>query len=136
MRSASPNPVKTRSRSRHPSCGPAGRWAAVERGTGGFLGWFALAPTASVDEFELGYRLRARAWGLGYATEGARALLRVAFDDLGARRVYARTMAVHLASRRVMEKAGLRYARTLHLLFDDPIPGTEHGEVEYELSRE
>ncbi|GIG56294.1 hypothetical protein Lfu02_06660 [Longispora fulva] len=60
----------------------------------------------------------------------------MAFDDLGARRVYARTMAVHLASRRVMEKAGLRYARTLHLLFDDPIPGTEHGEVEYELSRE
>jgi hypothetical protein len=35
-----------------------------------------------------------------------------------------------------MAKAGLRYVRTFHLTFDDPIPGTEHGEVEYELRRE
>jgi RimJ/RimL family protein N-acetyltransferase len=39
-------------------------------------------------------------------------------------------------SRRVMEKAGLRYLRTFHLEWDDPIPGTEQGEVEYELLRE
>jgi RimJ/RimL family protein N-acetyltransferase len=45
-------------------------------------------------------------------------------------------MAVNTASRRVMEKAGLRYARTFHLEFDDPIDGTELGEVEYELRRE
>jgi RimJ/RimL family protein N-acetyltransferase len=45
-------------------------------------------------------------------------------------------MAVNTRSRRVMEKAGLRYLRTFHLQWDDPIPGTEHGEVEYELLRE
>ncbi len=28
----------------------------------------------------------------------------------------------------------LRHHRTFHVDFDDPLPGTEHGEVEYELT--
>ena len=51
-------------------------------------------------------------------------------------RVFAETMAVNLPSRRVMEKAGLRYLRSFHLTWDDPIEGSEQGEVEYALSRE
>ncbi len=93
-----------------------GFWAVEERATGEFVGWFHLRPHRggpSVDP-ELGYRLRTRYWGLGYATEGSRALVDTAFRDLGARRVYAETMAVHEASRRVMEKAGLRHVRTFH----------------------
>jgi len=39
-------------------------------------------------------------------------------------------------SRRVMEKAGLRYARTVHLDWPEPLPGNEHGDVEYRLLRE
>jgi RimJ/RimL family protein N-acetyltransferase len=113
-----------------------GTWAAVERSTGEFLGWFALSPRdGDVTNLELGYRLRRPAWGNGFATEGARALLWKAFTDLGVRRVFAETMAVNLPSRRVLERAGLRYARTFHLHFDDPIPGTELGEVEYEILR-
>jgi RimJ/RimL family protein N-acetyltransferase len=114
-----------------------GRWAAVEKSTGEFLGWFALAPRdgGSVDEVELGCRLRKSAWGKGYATEGSRALIRKAFTELGVQRVYAETMAVNVASRRVLERAGLRFLRTFHLTWDDPIDGTEHGEVEYELRR-
>jgi RimJ/RimL family protein N-acetyltransferase len=114
-----------------------GRWAAIERVGGAFLGWFALDPPdgRAPDEAELGYRLRRAAWGKGYATEGSRALVRKAFTDLDLRRVYAQTMAVNLASRRVMEKAGLRHVRTFHLTFDDPIPGTAEGEVEYALTR-
>jgi RimJ/RimL family protein N-acetyltransferase len=114
---------------------PMGFWAAEDRGTGAFLGWFALEP-GERGEVELGYRLRAEAWGRGLATEGARALVRTAFDEFGVDRVWARTMTVNTASRRVMEKAGLRYVRTFHEHFDDPIPGTEHGEVEYGLRRE
>jgi RimJ/RimL family protein N-acetyltransferase len=45
-------------------------------------------------------------------------------------------MAANTRSRRVMENAGLRYVRTFHANWDDPIPGTERGEVEYELRRE
>jgi RimJ/RimL family protein N-acetyltransferase len=112
-----------------------GWWAAVERLTGEFVGWFGLMPLDGGDSGDavLGYRLRRTAWGKGYATEGSRALIRKAFTELGVRRVSAQTMAVNLASRRVMEKAGLTYARTFHLSWDDPIDGTELGEVEYEL---
>ncbi|MGR6322495.1 GNAT family N-acetyltransferase [Micromonospora soli] len=112
-----------------------GRWAALDRITDEFLGWLALDPSANGTEAELGYRLRRSAWGRGLATEGARALVRHAFDVVGVRRVWAETMAVNDRSRAVMARAGLRYVRTFHLTFDDPIPGTEHGEVEYELLR-
>ena len=114
-----------------------GFWAAVEKATGQFLGWFHLRPPegTSPDEPELGYRLRRSAWGKGYATEGSRALIRVAFTELGARRVYAETMAVNLGSRRVMEKAGLRLVRTFHQPWPDRIEGDEHGDVEYALTR-
>jgi RimJ/RimL family protein N-acetyltransferase len=111
-------------------------WAVVEKATGEFLGWFGLHPTeGGPDAAELGYRLKRSAWGKGYATEGSRALIRKGFAELGVRRVWAQTMAVNLASRRVMEKAGLVYVRTLHLEWEDPLPGTEHGEVEYALTK-
>lgn len=61
--------------------------------------------------------------------------MRKAFTELGVRRVFAETMAVNLASRRVVEKAGLRWVRTLYPQWDQPLPGSEHGEVEYALDR-
>lgn len=95
-------------------CAGFGRWAAIERAGGDFLGWFSLRPRAGAGpgEVELGYRLRQAAWGRGYATEGARALIRKGFAELGVRRVVATTYQENRASRRVMEKAGLRLART------------------------
>lgn len=115
-----------------------GFWAAIEKATGAFLGWFHLrpAPGAAADEPELGYRLRASAWGHGYATEGSRALVAKAFADLGARRVVAETMVVHIASRRVMENAGLHLVRTFHQPWPYPIEGDELGDVEYAIDRD
>ena len=114
-----------------------GYWAAIEKATGDFIGWFAFHPREDrgPHEFELGYRLRGSAWGRGYATEGSRALIRKGFTELGARRVLAETMAVNLASRRVMEKSGLKYVRTFHVNWSEPLAGAEHGEVEYALTR-
>ena len=114
-----------------------GYWAAIEKATGEFLGWFLFRPREGgpPDEVELGYRLRRSAWGKGYATEGSVALIRKGFAELGARRVVAQTMALNSASRRVMEKAGLTLARTFYPDWPDPIPGDEHGEVEYALTR-
>ena len=113
-----------------------GFWAAVEKASGQFLGWFHLRPPegANPDEPELGYRLRRSAWGKGYATEGSRALVRMAFTELGARRVYAETMAVNLGSRRVMEKAGLRLVRSFRLPWPHRTEG-DGGDVEYALTR-
>jgi RimJ/RimL family protein N-acetyltransferase len=110
------------------------RWMAFDRSTRAFVGWFALRPSNDEgDERELGYRLRREAWGKGLATEGSRALITHAFTHLGVRRVWAQTMTVNLASRRVMEHCGLRYVRTFFLEWTDPIDGSEHGDVEYEL---
>jgi RimJ/RimL family protein N-acetyltransferase len=111
-----------------------GCFAAEERATGTFLGWCALRPTAD-GAAELGYRLRPAAWGRGYATEGARALVRHGFATLGVRRVVATTMTVNTASRRVMEKAGLRLVRTFFEEWPEYIEGAEHGDVEYALDR-
>jgi RimJ/RimL family protein N-acetyltransferase len=115
-----------------------GFWAATLKSTGDFLGWFHFRPHegASLDEPELGYRLRRSAWGKGYATEGSRALIRKGFTELGVRRVVASTMVVNVASRRVMEKAGLKLVRIYHESWPYPIEGSEEGDVEYAATRE
>ena len=115
-----------------------GWWAAQRRDDGAFLGWFEFRPTTEGDhrEVELGYRLRRAAWGDGYATEGARALVDKGFAELGVARVVATTMAVNRGSRRVLEKAGLRYVRTFHQDWPEAIAGAEHGEVEYALTQQ
>ncbi len=97
--------------------GGSGSWAAIEKTIGDFLGWFSLVPhdDGPPDEPALGYRLRRAAWGKGYATEGARALIRAAFTALGARRVTATTYQDNLGSRRVMEKAGMAFVRAFRL---------------------
>ena len=114
-----------------------GFWAAVEKSSGQFVGWFHFRPVAAAhpNEVELGYRLLKSAWGKGYATEGSRALIHKGFAELGVERVVAFTMVVHVASRRVMEKAGLRLVRTFHQPWPDYIDGEEKGDVEYALLR-
>ena len=124
-----------------------GYWAAIEKATGDFLGWFSLRPREGGEfgEVALGYRLRRAAWGRGYATEGARALIRKGFAELGARRVVATTYQDNLASRRVMEKAGLTLVRSYRLTPADlASQGTFHSasqevwdgdDVEYALEK-
>jgi RimJ/RimL family protein N-acetyltransferase len=106
----------------------------------GFVGWFSLKPATAVGldpaDVELGYRLRPEVWGRGLATEGARLLVRRAFTELDLPRVVATTMAVNVGSRRVLEKAGLRHVDTFFADWPDPIPGAEHGDVVYAVTRE
>ncbi|MEU1835990.1 GNAT family N-acetyltransferase [Micromonospora chersina] len=109
---------------------------------GEFVGLLMLPPAHGPDQpddptvAELGYRLLRRHWGKGLASEASRALLRHAFDTVGQQRVIAQTMAVNTGSRRVMEAVGMRHVRTFFPPFDDPLPGSDLGEVEYELTRE
>ena len=62
---------------------------------------------AQIDEVEVGYRLRYGAWGRGFATEGARELVRYGFDDLGLQRIVGVTHPDNEASQRVLQKIGL-----------------------------
>ena len=115
-----------------------GFWAVIERATDEFIGWFHFRPAAGhpADEPELGYRLKKSAWGKGYGSEGSIALIDKGFTDHGVRRALAETMVVNAASRRVMEKAGMRAVRTFHQPWPDPIPGDEHGDIEYAITRD
>ena len=114
-----------------------GTWAAESAATGEFLGWFHFraGPGADITNVDLGYRLRRSAWNQGYATEGSRALISLGFTDLGVERVFGHTMTVNTASRRVMEKCGLTLVRTTSYDGAEVIEGTEHGEVEYAITR-
>ena len=98
-----------------------GFWAAIEKSSGEFLGWFCLRPheDGGPGNVGLGYRLRKAAWGKGYGTEGARALIHKGFAELGVERVFAVTYEENLASRRVMEKAGLRLVRRFRLTLEE-----------------
>ena len=116
-----------------------GCFVAEEKSSGTFLGWLSLRPATSVGlsgGTELGYRMLPSVWGRGYATEGAQALVRHAFTELGVDRIVATTMTVNAASRRVMEKAGLSLTRTFFEEWPEPIEGAEHGDVEYTITRE
>jgi RimJ/RimL family protein N-acetyltransferase len=66
------------------------------------------APESLKVEGMLGYILDPAYAGRGYATELAQNLLSLAFDDLGLRRVTAGCYADNIASRRVLEKVGMR----------------------------
>lgn len=112
-----------------------GTFAAEQKVDGAFIGWFGMQPTAEPKTVGVGYRLHRTAWGKGYATEGTKALIDKAFTELGLDRVVADTMAVNHRSRAVMRRSGLRFARLYHEHFDDPLPGTEFGEVEYAVDR-
>ena len=99
------------------------------------MGWFSLRHVRE-GVGELGYRLRRDAWGRGLATEGATALVAMGFADQDLARIIAATMAVNRPSRRVLEKTGLTHVRTLYPGWRDPLPGSELGEVEYEITRD
>jgi RimJ/RimL family protein N-acetyltransferase len=110
-----------------------GLFAAVEKATGDFLGWFCFRPATghkfapligwtSDDEIEIGYRLRRSAWGRGLATEGATALMADGLADPAVPRVVACALVTNGASCRVLEKVGLTRVRALVLPgFDDPV---------------
>ena len=80
-------------------------WAQVE-----------VADQAHDMQAELGWVLDPAFTGHGYATEGARALLRVCFEDLGVHRVVAGCFVDNDASWRLMERIGMR--RESHTLRD------------------
>jgi RimJ/RimL family protein N-acetyltransferase len=93
---------------RYPALYPdLGIWHTSRRDTGAFIGFFALNYTGKSTDIEVGYRLLYDAWGLGFATEGATALVHFGFDDLGLDRIIGVTAPGNAASQNVLMKAGL-----------------------------
>lgn len=88
-----------------------GFFAAERRDTGEFIGFAGMAHVPFEAHFtpcvEIGWRLAAAYWNQGFATEGARACLRYAFEELALAEVVAFTVPANRRSRRVMEKLGM-----------------------------
>jgi RimJ/RimL family protein N-acetyltransferase len=88
---------------------------AVDRDSdGALIGWCSLARwNPDFHSASLGYCFDDAAWGHGYATEAARAMLQWAFDTLELNRVQAETDTRNAASARVLEKLGFVREGTL-----------------------
>jgi ribosomal-protein-alanine N-acetyltransferase len=99
-------------------------FAAELRETGklaGFVGLVTMTfavPGVDQPAVEIGWRLSCENWGMGLATEGARAVVQYAFTSLKLREIVAITVPANLRSRRVMEKLGMNYLPELD--FDHP----------------
>ncbi|WP_254185305.1 GNAT family N-acetyltransferase [Nocardioides panacis] len=79
-----------------------------------FLGWCSLTRwNPDYHSAAMGYCLEEAAWGHGYATEAARAVLQWAFDTLDLNRVQAEADTRNAASARVLEKLGFVREGTL-----------------------
>lgn len=94
--------------------GSGARLALERTADGAFIGWCALSGfKPDYRSASMGYCLSDAAWGHGYATEAARALLEWAFGALDLNRVQAETDTRNVASARVLEKLGFVREGTL-----------------------
>ena len=103
-----------------------GNWAVELLGTGEFIGFIGLNIPRRKLPFspctEVGWRLKPSAWGHGYATEGAKACLKLAFAQLGLAEVVSFTAIVNTPSIAVMKRSGMENANA-----DFEHPGVPEG---------
>lgn len=93
-----------------------GLYAAELRSDGRFIGYVGLHTPTFKAHFtpcvEIGWRLARDVWGQGLATEGARAVVRHAFEDLSLDEIVSFTVPANQRSIRVMEKIGMTRGAT------------------------
>ncbi|MEU0602851.1 GNAT family N-acetyltransferase [Streptomyces sp. NPDC006393] len=115
-----------------------GWWAVEVIDTGEFIGFTGLDPVEDGMPFtgvEAGWRLARSAWGHGYATEAAQAVVTFGFDSLALPEILAVTTVTNLRSQAVMRRIGM--SRDPSDDFDDPTvpPGPLRPSVVYRLPR-
>lgn len=94
-----------------------------------FLGWILVRPigfftdTPQWDNLEIGWRLKQIAWGRGYATEAAQAVMAVVTQDPKLDSISAIALEDNLGSINIMKKLGMTFLKQEHL--DDPLFKTE-----------
>lgn len=115
-----------------------GWWAVEVLATGEFIGFAGLDQVDDGMPFtgvEIGWRLARSAWGQGYATEAAVAVLDFGLGALGLPEVLAVTTATNLRSQAVMRRIGM--TRDAADDFDDPTApeGPLRRNVVYRIAR-
>jgi len=98
-----------------------GMWLVRRRADAEPVGLAGLLKREVLEHVDVGYAFLESAWGQGYAQEIAAACLRYAQAVLGLPAVAAITSVGNLASRRVLEKVGLRFVDVRQLPgWDEP----------------
>ena len=98
-----------------------GSWVAELKATGEPIGTCGLVKRDGIDDVEIGYALLPEFRGQGLAIEGVRAVIRHAREVLGLERVAAIVTPSNADSIRVLEKAGLAFARAVTLPGKDEV---------------
>ena len=103
-------------------------WLVERKADGELLGFCGLKRvnaqgTDLAGQFEIGWRLRESAWGLGYAKEAAIVSLDLAFGQFAAPHVVALTIGPNETSQGLMKRLGMK--RRADLDFNDPRMGPE-----------
>jgi ribosomal-protein-alanine N-acetyltransferase len=88
-----------------------GVWAVTERASGRLLGQCGLRYVEEARDVEVLYLLNKTVWGRGLATEAAGVALDFGLKTLGLERIIGLVRPENVASRRVLEKLGLRFER-------------------------
>jgi RimJ/RimL family protein N-acetyltransferase len=90
-----------------------GLWAVEVRGGESFIGYVGLSQPSFTAHFtpavEVGWRLAAGHWGMGYATEAARAAVAFGFSDLRLDEIVSFAVPQNVRSRAVMERLGMTH---------------------------
>jgi RimJ/RimL family protein N-acetyltransferase len=94
-----------------------GRWAAIEKETGDFIGWSGLKLNIGEHEeldgkqyfYDVGYRFIPRYWGKGYATESAKVALDYGFKVLNIETIAGIALIENIGSNKVLQKIGLKH---------------------------
>ena len=93
--------------------GPGFRtWFVVRKDDGAVTGEIGYGFDAACGCATVGYSIVEPCWGLGYATDALTALLARMREDPRVARIEGKAPAAHVASRRVMEKAGMAVCDT------------------------
>lgn len=79
--------------------------------TGEVIGTAGLQPLEDTGEFEVGYSIIKKYWGLGIGTEAARGWVEYGFNTVGLERIVAVAVVENAASRRIMEKLGMNFEK-------------------------
>ncbi len=86
--------------------------AVIEKATSKFIGWCGIWQLSETNELEIGYAIERTRWGKGFATESAAKILVYGFEELAADKLVAVARPENTASRRVMEKLGMKFVKT------------------------
>ena len=96
-----------------------GFWCVVERSSGARTGICGLARRETLDAVDIGFAFLPPFRARGYGFESASAVMRLALEELGLRRIVAITSPGNTASAALPERLGLRFERMVQVRDDE-----------------